>query len=122
MLRRTLIALAAIALLTTPALGDAEDFVGDWEGLIAGQLTMIFHITETEGELSATLDVPQQNTTGLPMDSVTVDGTTVRMTLDIVGGAYEGTLQEDGTIAGTWTQTAAPQPQELNLARQGDDS
>lgn len=124
MFRRSFIFLAAACLLTTavsPAAAQ-DGIVGTWEGLIAGQLTMIFHITEEDGSLSATLDVPQQNTTGLPMDTVTFDGTQVRMTLDLVGGVYEGTLQEDGTVAGQWTQTAAPQPQTLDLTRRAEDS
>jgi len=118
----TIIFLAAAPTPVAAVTSAPDDFVGDWEGLIAGQLTMVFHITQEDGAFSATLDVPQQNTAGLAMDSVTFEGETVRMTLDMIGGVYEGTLQDDGTIEGEWTQTAAPQPQVLNLSRQTDES
>ena len=122
MKRQLLAAAVAIALLAAPstALSAQAEFVGDWKGLIAGQLTMVFHIVETDGELSATLDVPQQNAAGVPMSAVTVDGTSLVMTLDSVGGKYTGELMDDGSIEGQWTQTGAPQPQSLNLSRQAE--
>ena len=123
MLRRSLITTTALLILVAPAgLSAQEEVVGDWDGMIAGQLQMIFHITATDGALAATLDVPMQNAAGLPMDSVTFDGTKLRLTMDMIGGVYEGTLLEDGTIEGQWSQTAAPQPQALNLKRMADDS
>jgi len=52
---------------------------------------------------------------GLPVDNVTLDGATVKMTLKMIGGTYEGKLSSDGkTITGTWTQ-GPPLP--LNLTR-----
>lgn len=125
MVRRSAFALALASLLvlgSVPIAAAQDGIVGDWKGTIAGQLDMIFHITEQETDdgmqLEATLDVPMQNTFGLPMDSVTFTDGTVRMTLDIVGGVCEGKLGDDGTIEGQWTQTQAPQPQTLNLMRQ----
>lgn len=124
MFRRSVIALAAafsLVAFAVPVVAQ-DDITGSWEGLIAGQLTMIFNIAEADGVLSATLDVPAQNAADLPLDSITWDGASLRMTLDMVGGVYEGTLQDDGTIAGQWNQTGATEPQDLNLARKSDES
>jgi uncharacterized protein (TIGR03435 family) len=53
---------------------------------------------------------------GLPVDNVTRDGATVKMTLKMIGGTYEGKLSSDGkTITGTWSQGPTPLP--LNLTR-----
>jgi uncharacterized protein (TIGR03435 family) len=53
---------------------------------------------------------------GLPVTKITVDGSTVKMTLTMIGGTYEGKLSADGkTITGNWSQGPTPLP--LNLTR-----
>ena len=53
---------------------------------------------------------------GLPVSKITLDGSTVKMTLTMIGGTYEGKLSADGkTITGNWTQGPSPLP--LNLTR-----
>jgi hypothetical protein len=48
--------------------------------------------------------------------AVTLQGSTVKMSVPGIGGRYEGKLNADGnSIAGTWTQGPAPLP--LNLSR-----
>jgi uncharacterized protein (TIGR03435 family) len=52
---------------------------------------------------------------GLPVSKITLEGATVKMSLPMIGGTYEGKLSGDGkTITGTWTQ-GPPLP--LNLTR-----
>jgi uncharacterized protein (TIGR03435 family) len=43
--------------------------------------------------------------------SVTLDGSTLKYSVDLIGGSYQGTLSADGnSIVGTWTQGANPLP------------
>jgi len=47
---------------------------------------------------------------------ITLEGTTVKMSLTMIGGTYEGKLSPDGkTITGNWSQGPTPLP--LNLTR-----
>ena len=122
MLRRTLVALGAVILLALPTATAQESIEGSWSGTLGGQIELVFNVAATDDGYSSTLDVPVQNLKDHPMASTTFDGTNLRIEFAEVGGVYEGELQEDGTIAGTWVQTAAPNPQPLNLTRQADES
>lgn len=49
--------------LVVPFLASAQQISGDWYGLLKVQgmeLPLVFHITETEGSYSATMDSPAQ--------------------------------------------------------------
>jgi hypothetical protein len=53
---------------------------------------------------------------GLPVTKITLEGTTVKMSLTAIGGTYEGKLSSDGkSIVGSWSQ--GPSPLSLNLTR-----
>lgn len=98
--------------------------VGDWEGTIAAQMDIpiVIHITETgDGGLAATMDSPNQGAMGIPTTDVMFSEGTLTFSVPDVpgGGAYEGTLGEDGTIDGTWSQ--GPQSIELDLTRVESD-
>jgi len=88
--------------------GKPSDIDGDWKGGIpVGQdaLKVVFHIVNTEDGLTATLDVPDQGAKGVPVTSVTRDGSTLKMDLKGLGGGFEGKISPDlSTIDGTWTQ------------------
>jgi hypothetical protein len=52
----------------------AQEFSGDWKGTIEVQGTkveLIFHITNADGVLATTLDVPMQGASGIPLDKTT---------------------------------------------------
>jgi uncharacterized protein (TIGR03435 family) len=52
----------------------------------------------------------------LPIGVITLQGSTVKMTVPGIGGTYEGNLSGDGnSIKGTWSQ--GPMPLPLNLTR-----
>ncbi|MFY0593367.1 hypothetical protein [Roseivirga sp.] len=85
---------------------DPAKIAGDWEATLEapGQsIPIVFHITNTEGKLSATLDVPSQGAMGLKVDTITFKGDKVKMVLNLIPATYEGTLK-DGKISGKWTQ------------------
>ena len=106
-----------------PSRLDTDLLDGTWQGTLdAGGFTLrvIIHIArDANGIVSATMDSPDQGATGLAVDQVVLEGSTVRLGMPTLGVSYEGTLDaEAGTIDGTWRQGAAALP--LVLER-GDD-
>ena len=82
-----------------------EEIVGDWYGTLeAPGLPVVFHISETDGNLTATLDSPSQGAMGIPIDSVVLDAGHLSLTVAAIGGGYEGDLGSDGTIVSRWRQ------------------
>ena len=113
-----------VFLASTVLVANAQDVVGDWQGTLkpakpsdidgawmgtldAGvmKLRVVFHITNTEDGLTATMDSPDQNAKGLPVTSVTRDGTSLKLEMKQIAGGFEGKISNDLTsIEGTWTQ------------------
>lgn len=85
-----------------------SDIDGAWMGTLdAGEMTLriVFHITNTEEGLTATMDSPDQNAKGIPVTSVTRDGASLKLELKQIAGGFEGKIAKDlATIEGTWTQ------------------
>jgi pimeloyl-ACP methyl ester carboxylesterase len=85
-----------------------SDINGDWLGSLdtgVMKLRIVFHITNTEDGLQATLDSPDQGVKGLPVTAVTRNGPLLKMELKQLGGVFEGAIsQEVATIGGKWTQ------------------
>jgi uncharacterized protein len=98
-----------------------SQIAGDWNGALeaGGQkLRLVFHIAAFAGNVfEATLDSLDQGSNGIPISSVTVEGSAMRMQSRTINARFEGKLSADGnTIDGTWTQ-GAPLP--LLLKRGG---
>jgi fermentation-respiration switch protein FrsA (DUF1100 family) len=91
-----------------------SDIDGAWMGTLdagAMKLRVVFHITNTEDGLTATMDSPDQNAKGLPVTSITRDGTALKMELKQMAGRFEGRIDKDlTTIEGTWTQGGSNLP------------
>lgn len=94
---------------------DFGGLVGTWEGTLpsgmGGQIRVVVHLSQAPDGLSATMDSPDQNATGIPVAKATfVDG---KLSLDVakVGGSYLGTLDaEKGEISGNWQQSGQTIP------------
>jgi uncharacterized protein (TIGR03435 family) len=103
---------ALVALFGTAALG--QDISGNWQGTLkAGKdLRVIFNVYKGEKDgWSAKFYSIDQTTQAIPVNSVTKQGSTVKMTIDIIGGGFEGKVSDDGkTMTGTWTQGSQPFP------------
>jgi len=101
------------------AVPPAQDLSGTWQGTLrAGRdlRTVIKIARGDEGTLKGTMYSIDQSGQGIPLGSVTLEGSTVRMSVPGIGGSFEGRLSSDrNSIAGTWTQGGAPL--QLNLAR-----
>jgi uncharacterized protein (TIGR03435 family) len=110
--------LALVALMHGAAF--AQTLGGNWQGTLqAGrELRVVFTISNADGGgLRGVMYSIDQGAQAVPVSAVTLQGTTVRMSIAPIGGAFEGTLSADGaSISGTWTQGGAPQPLTLRRA------
>ncbi|MGC2401596.1 MAG: TIGR03435 family protein [Acidobacteriaceae bacterium] len=107
------------SLAQAPAETKAPGIVGTWQGTLhAGRdLRTVVKISKgDDGGYKGTFYSIDQGGDGLPVTKITLDGSTVKMTLTMIGGSYEGKVSSDGNaINGAWSQGPSPLP--LNLAR-----
>lgn len=91
-----------------------SDIDGDWMGSLdtgAVKLRVVFHITNTQDGLTATMDSPDQGARGIPVTNMTRNGSSLKMELKQIGGAFEGKIDKTlTTIDGTLTQGGASLP------------
>ncbi len=110
---------AAQSRAQSPADNKPQGIAGTWQGTLhAGRdLRTVVKISKADdGGYKAVFYSIDQGGDGLPVTKITLDGTTVKMSLTMIGGTYEGKLSADGkTITGTWSQGPSPLP--LNLTR-----
>ena len=116
-MRLTVTTAAAMALTASwlPAQID-----GSWEGAIRIQgieLGIVVHFTTTDGALAATIDIPQQGASGVPLEEVRYEHPDVHFELAApVGRAvFDGKMDAD-SIAGDFSQ--AGQMATFSLRRQ----
>lgn len=86
-----------------------DAIAGIWQGhlpLGPRHLTIVLRIEREDRGWSATMDSPDQGTTGIPVDSVAVEpGGLVRVHVGAIGGRYEGRFGDDGAVLrGRWMQ------------------
>ena len=110
-------AVVALVVLAGPAYG--QTITGNWQGVLqAGRdLRLVMTIASADGGgLRGVMYSIDQTPQGIPV-TVTLQGSTVRMAMSGIGGAFEGTMTADGnTIAGTFTQGGKPLPLSLQRA------
>jgi uncharacterized protein (TIGR03435 family) len=98
---------------------NSKDIADTWQGTLhAGRdLRTVVKITKDDkGGYKAVFYSIDQGGQPLPVDSITLDGSTVTMKLNMIGGSFEGKLSGDGkTIDGSWSQ--GPNPLALTLTR-----
>src|SRR6266568_583465 len=103
-----------IAAKPAPKPAKPSDIDGDWLGTLdtgMARLRLVLHISNTEDELTATMDSLDQNAKGLPVTSITRTGPALKFEMKAIGGAYDGTIAKDlGTFDGTWTQLGKSWP------------
>lgn len=94
------------------------DLGGTWQGKLkisAIELRIVFNISkDSEGNLSATLDSPDQGAYGIAVDEVIVNDDSVKFLINAVKGYYDGLMIADSIkIEGHWHQGAMNLPLEL---------
>lgn len=100
------------AALFAPAIASAQvgPIVGDWYGTLktpGKPLPVVFHI---KADGTATLDSPAQQAMGLAATATVVDGR-VKLTLQAIPAAFEGTVTADGrSLVGMWGQNGGGLP------------
>lgn len=109
-----------LALATLPALAQVPAparFDGTWQGSLSvngARIRVVFHVSRSDDDtLAASLDSPDQGATGIPVDSVAVDGDSIRFDVGAINAAYTGKLSGEGSIAGTWRQGGVELPLEV---------
>ena len=97
---------------------DSATIKGDWSGVLdagAAKLKLILHFTTNDdGTWRGTMDSPDQAANGLKLDTITVEGQTLKFVMHIIGASYEGRLNA-GDITGKFTQSGMTFP--LNFTR-----
>ena len=108
-----------VPMIKVRAQATAQNIAGTWQGTLnAGRdLRIVFKISKADdGDYTAVTYSIDQGGDGIPVNKITLDGATIKMTLTMIGGSYEGKVSSDGkTITGNWTQGPSPLP--LNLTR-----
>ncbi|MBZ5576607.1 MAG: hypothetical protein LAP40_08630 [Acidobacteriia bacterium] len=91
-----------------PKPGKPSDIDGTWLGTLdvgGMKLRLVFHIVNTEAGLTATSDSPDQNVKGIPVSSVTRDGSSLKLEMKGLAAGFEGKISADlMTIDGTFSQ------------------
>lgn len=111
----TALLLCLIPFLTTNL--KAQDITGVWNGVLevmGTQLTLVFHIHETDSGFTAKFDSPDQGALGIPFTTVEFNNDKLILRAANIGAFYEGISAAD-SIVGTWSQGG--QSLELNLFR-----
>lgn len=90
--------------------GMAQDVTGKWYGhanVGAMKLRLVFTI-EKEGEAyKGTMLSPDQSSQEIPMDKVAWENGELTASVTRIGFTYKGSLKDDGTLQGVFTQGAA---------------
>ena len=90
-----------------------SDIDGTWEGVIAEEkgARLVFHLTNTEDGLTATVDSPDQNISGWPVPVVTRNDSNLKLEMRQVSASFVGKISSDlTTINGSWEAPGAQWP------------
>ena len=120
MKRITTIFVLLLAVITL----SAQDITGKWSGELSvtdqmGQtqeLTVVFNVSATDDGYTSTLDSPDQNANGIPVDSTFFKKPELTIKVDQLKLGYVGNLVDDTNIKGTLTQMG--QSYELDLKKE----
>jgi fermentation-respiration switch protein FrsA (DUF1100 family) len=108
---KTNILLVLILTILLPAISQAAEksIEGNWIGALkvsVAELRIVFKISKGEdGSLTAKIDSPDQGAENIPVSKVTFENGKLHLESEIIKGTYDGTLQSDGSIEGTWKQS-----------------
>ncbi len=105
------VTLASLSFLPGLARGEnpptPDSLAGDWSGTLqvsGTELRVVFHFSDSDDGLPATLDSVDQGAMGIPINAVTFADRHLLLKIAAVGGTYEGDLRAAGNILGTWKQ------------------
>lgn len=108
---------ACIVMLGTGS--QAQNMTGQWQGTLKTEkdLRLVLVIKKDDVKLSGTMYSIDQGAMPIKLSSISLDGSTFKFGVDLIGGRYEGKMSDDGnSITGTWTQGSTPLPLVLTRA------
>jgi hypothetical protein len=100
----------------------SRDLVGKWEGGVnfgKTKLTLILRVTTNDaGGIKATLDLPDQGQTGLPINALLFNAPDMRLEVDAFNTAYNGEVNENLTeITGAFEEGPGGRPEPVTFKR-----
>lgn len=102
-----------IILLLAVQTVSGQSIVGSWAGELNIQgmkLPLVLNISEKDDKLQSTLDSPKQGAKGLPVKETKFENNELTIEAPALGINYNGTLQENGEISGTFSQNGMSLP------------
>ncbi len=100
----------------------AQSIAGTWKGQLQISninLPLVFHIKDSASQLRATMDSPEQEAFGIPVDKVSFTQNTLKIQILKAKISYKGTLTSDSMV-GTFKQSILKKA--LVLHRAGTES
>ncbi len=98
----------------------SQNITGQWNGVLkiqAIQLRVVFHISKSDTQYTATMDSPDQGAKGIPVDKVEFIDNKLALKLNAINIQFEGVLNtETNIIEGTFKQNGMSFP--LNLSKE----
>ena len=107
-----------LTLFTLAPVASKAEIAGDWTGVLnfpQRSMHVVLHISGPDNALTATSDSPDQNIYGRTITAISFSGSTLRYSNNPVNVTFQGDLNSNGTIVGTFTQGNGSVP--LVLAR-----
>lgn len=98
----------------------AQQVTGSWSGsmdLHGKEISVVFHVTHQNQQLSATMDSPSQNVFGLSTTKTELKDSVLTIRMDEANMHYQGRIMKDGTMKGVFTQMG--KLYSLNLTQNG---
>ncbi len=104
------------------SIGYSQSVLGDWNGILniqGTQLRIVFHISETGGAYTATLDSPDQKAFGIPAGETTFAENNLEIKLPNLAAQYKGKFDAAAQVVdGTFSQGGATFPLKLTREEQ----
>jgi pimeloyl-ACP methyl ester carboxylesterase len=103
-------------------LEERRGIAGDWQGMIGEKKRrLVVRIAAAaDGGWKATFHPIDQTAQPIPIDSVVLEGQSLKLAINVIRGGYEGTISADAnSISGIWTQGNS---QSLELRRATSES
>lgn len=118
-MRKSLTLSLILAVALSAGAAAQQPLEGYWRGAVTvqgQQLELCFDVlAAADGSLSATMDVPQQNASGIKVETFACDGLNVRADITAIGAKFEGINLKD-IISGNFSQSGLTLP--LTLRKQ----
>ena len=100
----------ALTLALSLTAAHAQDLTGQWQGTLRSRdLRFVLQFSKgTDNQLTGVFYSVGRTPDGVPVDAITLKGSTLDFIVREVNGRFEGTLNKDGNmVSGTWIQVSA---------------